>query len=92
MFDYEASDFVWAVDKYTGHGAPRHRSALDALPGRYKPDEDHPVVDSRGRLLPPEYSTKGARRAQAAPSDHDPSPAGDQPTTTPDAEPEEASA
>lgn len=101
MSDYLPERFVWAIDKYSGHGAPRLRSAVEASPRRYsKIDEDHPVVDRHGRLLPPEWApAKGKRVPVSEPRLPDPptittdpeatDPAADVITST---EPEEASA
>ena len=64
---YNPDDFVWSTDLTTGRAAPR-RGERDQVttaltPERYRTDEKHPVVDSRGVLLPGKHPTPPAAPA-----------------------------
>ena len=49
---YEPGPFVWAIDRNAHRVGPVHRDLVALYPERYEPDEQHPVVDERGVLLP----------------------------------------
>lgn len=63
---YNPDDFVWSTDLTTGRAAPRRRDLIALNPERYRTDEKHPVVDSRGVLLPGKHPTP--KPPQAAPA------------------------
>ena len=60
---YNPADFVWSIDLTTGRAAPRRRDLIALTPDRYRTDEKHPVVDSRGVLLPGKHPTPPAAPA-----------------------------
>lgn len=49
---YTPDPFVWAHDKLAQRSGPVHRDLVALFPDRYSTDEEHPVVDERGVLLP----------------------------------------
>lgn len=50
MTDY--SDRVWAIDRAGRRAGPVHRDLISLDPDRYRADDNHPVTDHMGRLLP----------------------------------------
>ena len=47
--------WVWVTDN-AGRSYPTLREAIDLDPGRYTVDEQHPVRDDRGDLLPTTFA------------------------------------
>lgn len=51
-----AEAWVWVRDQITGHAYPYLREAAALEPERFKADEEHPVRDGIGRLLPTKFN------------------------------------